>query len=115
MAIAGYAIGSDQGYVYVRAEYPLAVERLEIAITDARESGLLGKNIFGKKFNFDIEIRIGAGAFVCGEETALIASVEGARGEPKQKPPFPSDEGLFKKPTMSSTTWKHWGMWRVSC
>ncbi len=100
MAIAGYAIGSDQGYVYVRAEYPLAVERLEIAIKDAREAGILGKNIFGKGFNFDIEIRIGAGAFVCGEETALIASVEGARGEPKQKPPFPSDEGLFKKPTI---------------
>ena len=100
MAIAGYAIGSDQGYVYVRAEYPLAVERLEIAIKDAREAGILGKNIFGKGFDFDIEIRIGAGAFVCGEETALIASVEGARGEPKQKPPFPSDEGLFKKPTI---------------
>jgi len=100
MAIAGYAIGSDQGYVYVRAEYPLAVERLEVAIKDARTSGLLGQNIFGKGFDFDIEIRIGAGAFVCGEETALIASVEGRRGEPKQKPPFPSDEGLFKKPTI---------------
>ncbi|MEX1307877.1 MAG: FAD-dependent oxidoreductase [Eubacteriales bacterium] len=100
MAIAGYAIGSDQGYVYVRAEYPLAVERLQTAIDDARESGVLGKGIFGKDFDFDIEIRIGAGAFVCGEETALISSVEGARGEPKQKPPYPSDEGLFKKPTI---------------
>ena len=100
MAIAGYAIGSDQGYVYVRAEYPLAVERLQTAIDDAKESGILGRDIFGTGFNFDIEIRIGAGAFVCGEETALIASVEGARGEPKQKPPYPSDEGLFRKPTI---------------
>jgi len=100
MAIAGYAIGSSKGYVYVRAEYPLAVERLEYALKDARKANLLGKNIFGKKFDFDIEIRIGAGAFVCGEETALIASVEGERGEPKQKPPYPSDEGLFKKPTI---------------
>jgi NADH-quinone oxidoreductase subunit F len=100
MVIAGYAIGASKGFVYVRAEYPLAVERLEYALSDARESGLLGKNIFSSKFDFDIEIRIGAGAFVCGEETALIASVEGQRGEPKQKPPYPSDEGLFNKPTI---------------
>jgi NADH-quinone oxidoreductase subunit F len=100
MGIAGYAIGASKGYVYVRAEYPLAVERLEHAIKDAKAYKLLGKNIFGKGFDFDIEIRIGAGAFVCGEETALIASVEGERGEPKQKPPYPSDEGLFKKPTI---------------
>ena len=100
MAIAGYAIGADQGFVYVRAEYPLAIEGLEIAIDDARERNILGKNIFGSEFNFDVEIRIGAGAFVCGEETALIGSVEGRRGEPNQKPPYPSDEGLFGKPTV---------------
>jgi NADH-quinone oxidoreductase subunit F len=100
MAIAGYAIGADKGYVYVRAEYPLAVERLEKAICDAKELNLLGSNILGTGFNFDIEIRIGAGAFVCGEETALIASVEGKRGEPKQKPPFPADKGLLNKPTI---------------
>ncbi len=100
MAIGGYCIGADKGFVYVRAEYPLAVERLELAINDARKLGLLGKNIFGTGFNFDIEIRIGAGAFVCGEETALMASVEGRRGEPNQKPPYPSDQGLFKKPTV---------------
>jgi len=100
LAIAGYAIGSDQGYVYVRAEYPLAIEGLEIAIEDARERNILGKNIFGSGFNFDVEIRIGAGAFVCGEETALIGSVEGRRGEPNQKPPYPAVEGLFGKPTV---------------
>lgn len=100
MAIAGYAIGANQGYVYVRAEYPLAIEGLEIAIDDARARNILGKNIFGSGFDFDVEIRIGAGAFVCGEETALIGSVEGRRGEPNQKPPYPSDEGLFGKPTI---------------
>ncbi|MBK5253872.1 MAG: FAD-dependent oxidoreductase [Peptostreptococcaceae bacterium] len=100
MAIGGYAIGADQGYVYVRAEYPLAIEGLEVAIDRARERNILGKNIFGSGFDFDIEIRIGAGAFVCGEETALINSVEGRRGEPNQKPPYPSDEGLFGKPTI---------------
>lgn len=100
MAIAGYAIGADKGYVYVRAEYPLAVERLESAIDEARERNILGKNILGSGFNFDIEIRIGAGAFVCGEETALMNSVEGKRGEPRQKPPYPADKGLFGKPTV---------------
>jgi len=100
MAIAGYAIGASQGYVYVRAEYPLAVERLQHAIEQAREYGLLGENILGTGFNFDIEIRIGAGAFVCGEETALIASVEGKRGMPRPKPPFPASEGLWGKPTL---------------
>ncbi|MBN2853573.1 MAG: FAD-dependent oxidoreductase [Clostridia bacterium] len=100
MAIAAYAIGSKKGYVYVRAEYPLAVERLEYAIKQARENGLLGNSILGTQFSFDLEVRIGAGAFVCGEETALIASVEGKRGEPKQKPPYPSDKGLFEKPTI---------------
>jgi len=100
MAIGGYAIGADQGYVYVRAEYPLAIEGLEIAIENARDRNILGKNIFNSGFDFDIEIRIGAGAFVCGEETALINSVEGCRGEPNQKPPYPSDEGIFKKPTI---------------
>ena len=100
MAIGGYAIGADKGYVYVRAEYPLAVERLKEAIDQARENGLLGSNILGSGFSFDIEIRIGAGAFVCGEETALIASIEGRRGEPRQKPPFPTDSGVFGKPTV---------------
>jgi NADH-quinone oxidoreductase subunit F len=100
MAIAGYAIGADQGYIYVRAEYPLAIEGLEIAIEDARARNILGKNIFGSDFNFDIDIRIGAGAFVCGEETALIGSVEGRRGEPNQKPPYPAEEGLYGKPTV---------------
>ncbi|PKM93246.1 MAG: hydrogenase [Firmicutes bacterium HGW-Firmicutes-1] len=100
MAIAGYAIGASKGYVYVRAEYPLAVERLENAIKDAREALLLGDSIFGSNFGFDIEVRIGAGAFVCGEETALINSIEGKRGEPRQKPPFPSDKGLFEKPSI---------------
>lgn len=100
MAIAGYAIGSDQGYIYVRAEYPIAVKRLQIAIDQAREYGLLGQNIFGTDFNFDIEIRLGAGAFVCGEETALLTSIEGKRGEPRPRPPFPAVKGLFAKPTI---------------
>lgn len=100
MMVAGYAIGAEKGYVYVRAEYPLAVERLDLAIKKAREAGLLGKNILGKGFDFDLEIRIGAGAFVCGEETALMASIEGERGEPRQKPPFPFQKGLFGKPTI---------------
>ena len=100
MAIAGYAIGASQGYIYIRAEYPIAVKRLGIAIGQAREYGLLGKNIFGTGFDFDVEIRLGAGAFVCGEETALLASIEGNRGEPRPKPPFPADKGLFGKPTI---------------
>ncbi len=102
MMISGYIIGAQKGYVYVRAEYPLAVERLENAIRIAREAGLLGSNILGKGFDFDMEIRIGAGAFVCGEETALMASIEGHRGEPRQKPPFPFQKGLFCKPTIIS-------------
>ena len=99
MAIGGYAIGASEGYIYVRAEYPIAVKRLEIAINQARDYGLLGKNIFGSGFDFDIFIRLGAGAFVCGEETALMHSIEGGRGEPKPKPPFPAVRGLFDKPT----------------
>ena len=100
MAIAGYAIGADQGYVYVRAEYPIAIHRLEIALGQAREYGLLGKGIFGTDFNFDIQLRLGAGAFVCGEETALLTSIEGNRGEPRPRPPFPAVKGLFGKPTI---------------
>ncbi len=100
MLLGGYAIGANTGYVYVRAEYPLAIERLEKALGQAREYGLLGKNLFGSGFDFDLEIRIGAGAFVCGEETALMNSIEGHRGEPRQKPPFPFQEGLFGKPTI---------------
>ncbi len=100
MAIAGYAIGATQGYVYVRAEYPLAVARLSHAIEQAREFGVLGENLFGSGFDFDVEIRVGAGAFVCGEETALLASVEGKRGMPRPKPPFPANEGLWAKPTV---------------
>ena len=100
MAIAGYAIGANQGYIYVRAEYPIAVQRLQIAIDQAREYGLLGKNIFGTGFDFDIELRLGAGAFVCGEETALMTSIEGHRGEPRPRPPFPAVKGLFEKPTI---------------
>ena len=100
MAIAGYVIGADQGYVYVRAEYPIAVKRLTIAINQAREAGLLGKNIFGSGFDFDMEIRLGAGAFVCGEETALMTSIEGHRGEPRPRPPFPAVKGVFGKPTI---------------
>ena len=99
MAIGGYAIGASVGYIYVRAEYPIAVKRLQIAIDQAREYGLLGEHIFGTDFNFDIFIRLGAGAFVCGEETALMHSIEGGRGEPKPKPPFPAVRGLFEKPT----------------
>ncbi len=100
MEIGGYAIGANQGYVYVRAEYPLAVERLENAIKQAYEYGLLGKNIFGTEFSFDLEVRLGAGAFVCGEETALMASIEGERGMPRNKPPFPANCGLWKRPTV---------------
>ena len=100
MAIAGYAIGSSQGYIYVRAEYPIAIERLQIAIDQAHEYGLLGKNIYGTDFNFDIELRLGAGAFVCGEETALMTSIEGKRGEPRPRPPFPAVKGLFQKPSI---------------
>ena len=107
MAIAGYAIGSNQGYIYVRAEYPVAIKRLEIAIGQAREAGLLGKNIFGTDFEFDIELRLGAGAFVCGEETALMTSIEGNRGEPRPRPPFPAVKGLFESPTILNNveTW----------
>jgi NADP-reducing hydrogenase subunit HndC len=100
MAIAGYAIGADMGFIYVRAEYPIAVKRLGVAIEQAREYGLLGKDIFGTGFNFDIDIRLGAGAFVCGEEMALMSSIEGKRGEPTPKPPFPAQKGLFGKPTI---------------
>ena len=100
MAIAGYAIGANQGYIYVRAEYPIAVERLKIAISQAREMELLGKDIFGSGFDFDIDLRLGAGAFVCGEETALMTSIEGNRGEPRPRPPFPAQKGLFGKPTI---------------
>ena len=100
MTIAAYAVGADQGYVYVRAEYPIAVQRLQLAINQAREYGLLGNNIFGTNFCFDLEIRLGAGAFVCGEETALMTSIEGHRGEPRPRPPFPAEKGLFGKPTL---------------
>ncbi len=100
MAIAGYAIGASQGYVYVRAEYPIAIGRLQLAIEQAREYGLLGKNIFDSGFDFDVDVRLGAGAFVCGEETALMASIEGGRGEPRPRPPFPAEKGLFGKPTI---------------
>ena len=100
MTIAGYTIGSNQGYIYIRAEYPIAVKRLEIAIGQARKYGLLGKNILGSDFSFDIELRLGAGAFVCGEETALMTSIEGHRGEPRPRPPFPANKGLFGKPTL---------------
>ena len=100
MTIAGHTIGAHQGYVYVRAEYPVAVERLEIALQQARDKGFLGKDILGSGFDFDIEIRLGAGAFVCGEETALMTSIEGHRGEPRPRPPFPAVKGLFGKPTL---------------
>ncbi len=102
MAIAGYAIGATEGYVYVRAEYPIAVKRLQKAIDDARQYGLLGKNIFGSGFDFDLFIRLGAGAFVCGEETALMTSIEGNRGEPRPRPPYPAVKGLFGKPTVEN-------------
>ena len=100
MAIAGYAIGADEGYIYVRAEYPIAIRRLEVAIKQAHEYGLLGKDIFGTGFNFDVKLRLGAGAFVCGEETALMTSIEGNRGEPRPRPPFPAVKGLFGQPTI---------------
>ncbi len=100
MAIAGYAIGASQGFVYVRAEYPIAVERLNIAIKQAREAGMLGNDIFGTGFSFDIDLRLGAGAFVCGEETALMTSIEGNRGEPRPRPPFPAEKGLYQKPSV---------------
>ncbi len=100
MSIAGYAIVAKQGYIYVRAEYPIAVDRLNIAIKQAREKGMLGQNIFGTDFSFDIDLRLGAGAFVCGEETALMTSIEGNRGEPRPRPPFPAEKGLFQKPTI---------------
>lgn len=100
MEIAGYSVGADKGYIYVRAEYPIAVQRLQVAIDQAREYGLLGKNIFGTDFSFDIEIRLGAGAFVCGEETALLESIEGRRGQPRVKPPYPANSGLWGKPTL---------------
>lgn len=107
MTIAGYTVGAQEGYIYVRAEYPIAVERLNIAIEQARKYGLLGKNILGSGFNFDIHVRLGAGAFVCGEETALMASIEGHRGEPRPRPPFSAQCGLFKKPTVLNNveTW----------
>ena len=107
MAIAGYAIGASQGFIYVRAEYPIAVQRLRVAIGQAREYGLLGNNIFGTDFNFDIDIKLGAGAFVCGEETALLTSIEGKRGEPRPRPPFPAVKGLWGKPTIVNNveTW----------
>jgi len=107
MAIAGYTIGSHQGYVYVRAEYPIAVKRLNIALKQARDYGLIGKNIMGTGFDFDIDIRLGAGAFVCGEETALMTSIEGKRGEPRPRPPFPANKGLFQKPSILNNveTW----------
>ena len=100
MAIAAYSFGADQGYIYIRAEYPLAIEALSIAIKQARECGLLGKNILGTGFSFDVEIMYGAGAFVCGEETALMQSIEGGRGEPVTRPPFPAEKGLYGKPTI---------------
>ena len=100
MTIAGYTIGANQGYIYVRAEYPIAVKRLRIAIDQAREYGLLGNNILGTGFKFDIDLRLGAGAFVCGEETALMTSIEGNRGEPRPRPPFPAERGLFQKPSI---------------
>lgn len=100
MTIAGYAVGAQQGYIYIRAEYPIAVERLRVALKQSREYGLLGKNILGTGFSFDIDIRLGAGAFVCGEETALMTSIEGHRGEPRPRPPFPAVKGLFGKPTL---------------
>lgn len=100
MAIAAYCIGANKGFIYVRAEYPIAVKRLEIAINQARDYGIFGDNIFGTDFNFDIEIRLGAGAFVCGEETALLESIEGKRGQPRVKPPYPATAGLWGKPTL---------------
>jgi bidirectional [NiFe] hydrogenase diaphorase subunit len=100
MAIAGYAVGASQGYLYVRAEYPLAISRLRIAIRQAKQHGLLGEGLFESTFHFNVEIRIGAGAFVCGEETALMASIEGRRGQPRPRPPFPAESGLWGCPTL---------------
>ena len=100
MMIAGYSIGADKGYIYVRAEYPIAVQRLKVAINQAREYGILGENIFNTGFNFDVDVRLGAGAFVCGEETALLESIEGKTGRPRLKPPFPANYGLWGKPTL---------------
>ena len=99
MIIAAYAVGARQGYIYCRAEYPIAVSTVNLAIKQARSFGLLGKNIMGTDFSFDLEVRVGAGAFVCGEETALLASIEGKRGEPRARPPFPAVKGLWGKPT----------------
>jgi NADH:ubiquinone oxidoreductase subunit F (NADH-binding) len=113
MAIAGYAIGGTHGYIYVRAEYPIAVKRLKIAIDQAREYGLLGKNIFGTNFSFDIDIRLGAGAFVCGEETALMTSIEGFRGEPRNKPPF-GGQGPLCETHDHQQTWKRLPIFRIS-
>src|SRR5260370_2442188 len=100
MAIAAYAVGANQGFIYVRAEYPLAISRLQTAIKQAKQYGLLGSGIFESPFNFNIDLRIGAGAFVCGEETALMASVEGKRGTPRPRPPFPAESGLYNCPTL---------------
>ena len=100
MMIAGYAVGADKGYIYVRAEYPIAVKRFQTAIDQAKGYGILGKNIWGTDFSFDLEVRLGAGAFVCGEETALLESIEGRRGQPRLKPPFPANAGLWGKPTL---------------
>ena len=100
MMIAGFAIGANKGYIYVRAEYPIAVKRFQKAIDQAKEYGILGKNIFGTNFEFDVEVRLGAGAFVCGEETALLESIEGKRGQPRVKPPYPANSGLWGKPTL---------------
>ena len=100
MIIGGFAIGAQRGFFYVRAEYPMAIERIENAIEQCREWGLLGKNILGSGFDFDLEIRLGAGAFVCGEETALIHSIEGERGQPRVRPPYPTESGLWGKPTV---------------
>ena len=100
MMIAGYAVGADMGYIYVRAEYPIAVKRFRKAINQAREYGILSKNIWETNFSFDIDIRLGAGAFVCGEETALLESIEGRSGRPRLKPPFPANVGLWQKPTL---------------
>ena len=115
MAIAGYAIGADEGHVYVRAEYPIAVKRLKFAIEEARKNGLLGKDIFSTGFNFDIQVRLGAGAFVCGEETALLTSIEGNRGEPRPRPPFPAVKGLFGQPTVLNNVETYAKIGRASC
>lgn len=108
MAVCGYAIGADEGYIYVRAEYPLAIKRLRIAIEQAEAMGLLGENIFGSGFSFKLHIKEGAGAFVCGEETALMASIEGKRGMPRPRPPFPAVAGLWGKPTNINNVETFW-------